>query len=116
MTDEALSLKIAEFLEPEPTMDSKCWVLRWPMYSSSGVLPKDWRRPRNMVTDPAMTVMLTEDAYFLSLKSRINGDAKQYQATFLKGVVSKPFVCESDWDLSIGRAVAEAFARAKGLI
>ncbi len=122
MTDSELSLKIAESLEPRPKIqhpDDYWYDIKSPLgfwraqyFEGSG-----WRViPNDFVNDPAMTMMLIKTPGFLSLKARLSGDIQEYQATFLKPVTSKPFICECDWEDDLGRAVAEAYAMAKNLI
>ncbi len=71
MTDEQINRTIAESLEPEPRMDAKCWTLRWPMYGTTGILPKLWRQPRNFRADPAMRDLLQakllEEGWFITM-------------------------------------------------
>ena len=65
MSDEQLSLLIAEYLEPLPTWDKQKMAFQWSSYVSDGGC---WLRPsmsagiqpRPMVHDPEMTVMLME--------------------------------------------------------
>jgi len=119
MTDAELSLKIAEFLEPKPgespivdregKLSSKqVWI--YVVHHHPGCEGCGWR-PRNMVNDPAMTILLMKRPDFVRVQLFMDSftKANMYFAEFKDPIRQ----CEHKY---LGRAVAEAFARAKGLL
>ena len=131
MSDAALSRWIANKLEPAPKRSDavplhgtdplwsmgNCWI--WSAFYKdengellvvSGTLtPRfDWR-PRNMVSDPAMTLMLLEKRCFYSIRKHPRG----WVFTDEKGVDHKHVNNLSV--MSLGRAVVEDFALANGI-
>ncbi len=113
MTDAELSLKIAEHLGWKLSAHDEYWIS-----------PKGWRGCSftekysglpNMVTDPAMTVMLMgklfSENYTLEIKPLVGGPVS------LQIKSSNPYPRDFEWVIGLlGRAVAEAFAKVKGLI
>lgn len=129
MSDEELSLWIAEFLEPKP--DEACteddveftddgWrvfyspIRMWMRFQKPTTFQeKGWHLvKRDMVNDPAMTVMLVKNLMpkLLSITSNWNGASHYWQ-------VQTSFDTDQDvpaTNKDFGRAVAEAFAMAHG--
>lgn len=132
-SDEALNLLLAEYFEkkpvckprlpdnwefPNPAPDqrtSKYWQF---IYQGTKEFPNKWQ-PRSFTTDPAMTIMLISRPDFVGVMLISDTDEDNgYHAEFCSAEIHA-HNCEkfgkaiSD---KVGRAVAEAFARAKGLI
>lgn len=116
LTDEQISQWIAEKLEPKPAIgisyskmaaEGRLW---W--YGEQNGYIKCW--PRDMVSDPAMTVMLLEKL----LKSGFNDVQHTTTLTYWKNVAK--WECDEGaakralTTQSLGRAVAEAFMLANG--
>jgi hypothetical protein len=122
ISDESLSRWIAEKLEPMPndTPDEVAVLDEWPL--SNG---KNWQlvssygegdvlhwEPRNMVTDPAMTVMLLEKMGTAELEPDLSYENGCWHVYTLRDV--GPQFVDFSRKLKIGRAVAEAWAIANG--
>lgn len=138
MTDEELSLKIAEFLEPKPKQGDSYTYAIFPSPTEETIpniygipiakyqrsIGGAWRRHitvsstvdlfewehRNMATDPAMTVRLMQDDDFDAVLALDDGG---FHVRFIKCESRERFTSQGE---SLGRVVAEAFARAKGLL
>ncbi len=118
LSDADLSLWIAAKIEPKPTkrgmyVETSAW--RWLWFSTEQVQSQgpsevwtttgEWV-PRDMVGDPAMTLMLmTQQPNFICVVQSPD-EPGQFSATF--------FAHPSRWCTGLGRAVAEAFALANG--
>lgn len=110
MTDEELSLKILNCFGWRKLFPNGGWTLD-PVGEERHWI-KESEMP-NMVTDPAMTVMLIQ-ALISAGKCVFIG------ASYLEIFSSEPGTCEPEIQIDrsgpIGRAVAESFAKSKGLI
>ena len=134
LSDEALSRWIAEKIEPMPTKRpnwshaesaTKVWVSAFKGYYRKAYPPNQEGYPeawygwkvRDMVNDPAMTVMLMERAG-IGVEPTTNGfDGKRqdcWQAYPLDFSKDPLRIYAFTGYGSIGRAVAEAFALANG--
>ncbi len=112
MTAAELSLKIAEFLEPKPVLSIgeilDCGMADTPMYwKPHDELAGEWQ-PRDMVNDPAMTVMLIEKLRPCAISALDDSTNVMYRRDNMPHWTGEI--------KTLGRAVAEAFAKAKGLI
>ncbi len=126
LTDKGLNLKIAESLEPRPEYKAsmridgvaqdldgqfsklKAWVY---VIHQSGCEGCGWM-PRDFVNDPAMTVMLMEKIIreYSHIVFENWPDGCRLTCHRLGGQ-PEAFIAEE-----IGRSIAEAYARAKGLL
>ncbi len=108
MTDSELSLKIAEHLEPKPNGRGSESV--WTYCQVALSRGAEVIEPRDMVNDPAMTVMLMKRPEFVRAQLFLDSftKANMYFVEFKDPIRQ----CEHK---DLGRAVAAAFARAKGL-
>lgn len=139
MSEERLSLLIAEFLEPSPTWkdwwegesawqfyirstecvsDGGCWEVYRADNEADDDNDEALKHPRNMVTDPAMTVMLMEKlgemwtTITLSKRGvRISVRTKRIPL----GHQGARYIIKWVKGETLGRAVCEVFAQANGL-
>lgn len=126
ITDSDLSLRIAEHLfQPDKTRCGRCgWPLKERIEDGCTaqvctMIDPPIRRTPDMVNDPAMTVMLMKRKDFVSVDQISDGSEPEiYDATFCSAEVHS-LDCHRLFDVQnpkLGRAVAEAFAIAKGLL
>lgn len=107
LTDAELSLKIATFLQLKPKIAD-------PPPSYAFAVTCDWP---DMVNDPAMTVMLMKRHDFVSC-DYIEDEEKFYSVVFCPNETHSLECAPSRGAerSDFGRSVAEAFAKAKGLL
>jgi hypothetical protein len=131
MTDDELILKITEFLEPMPDDKAKLVTLSlgfstssggfWELYRESGlpIVPESFKwRPTYTIGSPILLKKLMEAGPISA--TRLKNGWRAFKPDF---TLDGPRTSREDWPVvsigrvaSLDRAVAEAFAKAKGLI
>ena len=123
LTDGQLSRWIAEKLEPleslpkENVSPSPLGFWHRPRVFTGHTFDHSWQ-PRDMVNDPAMTVMLLANRKFVSLNQIEDCDEGPWEACFCKHA-QHSIACEAFATVmadTMQRAVAEAFALANGFV